>query len=163
MSKIEALLDRIIDGMRIIGAACLVGMTMLTCIDVVGRFFSRPIFGSVEIVGFLATLTIALSLPYTHHMRGHIGVEIIVRLFPARIQTVIEVVTGVLGLFLFSLVTWRMFVYAGTMRASGEVSMNLQFPEYTIIYAASFCFLVFTLEILRDIIGNLRSVLRGDL
>ena len=33
---------------------------------VVGRYLGHPIFGSVEIVGFLATLTAALALPYRH-------------------------------------------------------------------------------------------------
>jgi len=47
----------------------------LTFVDVVGRKFGHPIFGSVEIVGFLAIITIAAALPYTHKIDGHVGVE----------------------------------------------------------------------------------------
>ena len=58
----------ILEKMKIIGAACLVGMTLLTCADVVGRAFGYPIFGSVEIVGFMATLAVVMAMPYTHHV-----------------------------------------------------------------------------------------------
>ena len=150
--------DRILEAMKIVGAACLVGMTFLTCADVVGRIFGHPIFGSVEIVGFMATLAVVMALPYTHKVQGHIGVEILVRLFSEKTQTIIEICTGILSLALFAIVTWRMWIYGGTMKASGEVSMNLELPEHYVIYVASFCLLVFTLIILQDVLTNIRKL-----
>jgi TRAP-type C4-dicarboxylate transport system permease small subunit len=144
--------------MKIVGAACLVGMMLLTCADVVGRFFGHPIFGSVEIVGFMATLAVAMALPYTHKVEGHIGVEILVRLFSEKTQTKIEICTGILSLVLFAVVTWRMWVYGVTMKESGEVSMNLELPQHYIIYVAAICLLVFALVILQDILTNIRKL-----
>jgi TRAP-type C4-dicarboxylate transport system permease small subunit len=144
--------------MKIIGAACLVGMTFLTCADVVGRAFGHPIFGSVEIVGFMATLAVVMAMPYTHQVQGHIGVEILVRLFSKKTQTIIDICTGIVSLILFAIITWRMSVYARTMQESGEVSMNLELPEHFIIYATAICLLVFTLIILKDIIENIRKL-----
>ena len=149
------LIDRILEIMKIVGAACLVGMTFLTCADVVGRIFGHPIFGSVEIVGFMATLAVIMALPYTHKVQGHIGVEIFVRLLSEKTQTIIEICTGILSLVLFAIVSWRMWIYAVTMKESGEVSMNLELPEHYVIYIAAFCLLVFTLIILQDILTNI--------
>lgn len=146
--------------LKILGAACLVGMTFLTCVDVVGRYLGHPVFGSVELVGFMATLAAALALPYTHEMRGHIGVEILVTHFSDRTQAVIELITNTVALVFFGVVTWRMVIYGRTMQASGEVSMSLEFPEYLIIYITAFCFLFFSLAILEDIVGAVR-LLRG--
>jgi TRAP-type C4-dicarboxylate transport system permease small subunit len=109
----------------------------------------------VELVGFMATLSVALALPYTHQVKGHIGVEILVRLFSEKTQTVIELCTSFLSLGLFALITWRMAVYAQTMQKSGEVSMNLELPEHVIIYITSFCFLMFFLMIIQDITKNI--------
>lgn len=148
----------VLDKMKIIGAACLVGMMMLTCVDVVGRAFGHPVFGSVEIVGFMAILSVVMAMPYTHQVQGHIGVEIIVRLFSEKTQTIIDIWTGIASLILFAIVTWRMTVYANTMKASGEVSMNLELPEYGIIYMTAFCLLIFTLIILKDIFNNIRKL-----
>lgn len=146
------------DTLRRIGAVCLVGMTALTCADVVGRFFRHPIFGSVEIVGFMATLAVAMAMPYTHKEKGHIGVEILVRVFSRRTQMLIDIATGSLSLALFAVVTWRMGVYAYTMKESGEVSMNLELPEYVIIFVVAFCFVIFTLIILQDIVQDFREL-----
>lgn len=162
MNTLLQKLDQLTAFLKVLGAICLVGMMALTCADVVGRYFDRPIFGSVEIVGFLATLTVALALPFTHQEKGHIGVEILVRLFSSKTQAVIELITSMASLALFAIVTWRMALYARTMRESGEVSMNLQFPEAVIIYITAFCFLIFTLMILQDIIQSIRLLRKGS-
>lgn len=158
MQRFWNMFQWVVDGLKTVGMACLVGMTFLTCVDVVGRFFGHPVFGSVEIVGFMATLAVASGLVYTHQMKGHIGVEILVRLFPRRVQTGIELGTNVLSLALFGLIAWRMADYAATKRASGEVSMSLEFPEFLIIYAVAFCFLVFFLQMVRDIVQNISAL-----
>ena len=147
-----------LDKMKIIGAGCLVGMMLLTCADVVGRALGHPIFGSVEIVGYMATLAVVMAMPYTHQVQGHIGVEILVRLLSEKTQTIVDICTGIISLILFAVVTWRMTVYANTMEKSGEVSMNLEFPEHVIIYLTAFCLVVFTLIILKDIIINIRNL-----
>ncbi len=151
MNRIWKSIQWVVDRLTQIGMACLLGMTFLTCIDVVGRFFGHPIFGSVEMVGFMATLAVAMALPYTHQVKGHIGVEILVRMLTDRTQAIIELCTSILSVILFGLVTWRIAVYGTTMQKSGEVSMSLEFPEYIIIYIVSFCFLIFFLLIFRDI------------
>lgn len=157
MNTFWKIIDWVSDKLKILGAICLAGMAFLTCVDVVGRFFRHPIFGSVEIVGFMATLAVAMALPYTDKIKAHVGVEIIVRMFSERTQTIIDICTKILSLGLFGLVTWRMMVYAYTMQESGEVSVILGFPEYVVIYLTSFCFLIFTLNIIQDVIRDINN------
>jgi len=151
-------LQRASDGLRVVGLACLVGMMLLTCVDVIGRKFGHPVFGSVELVGFMATLAVAFALPYTHQVRAHIGVEVFVQVLSARTQTIIELCTHIVSLVLFAIVTWQMFLYANTIRDSGTVSMSLELPEHLVIYAVSVCFLIFSLVIVRDIVTNVQSL-----
>jgi TRAP-type C4-dicarboxylate transport system permease small subunit len=158
MSAFWRAIEWIMYRLRTIGAACLVGMMGLTCADVVGRFFGHPVFGSVELVSFMATLSVAMALPYTHKVGGHVGVELSVRLVSERKQAVIGICTGILSLALFSIVTWRMATYARTMQLSGEVSMNLELPQHYIIYVTGFCFFIFTLIILEELIHNFRKL-----
>lgn len=152
----------IMEKLKVAGAACLVGMTFLTCADVVGRFFKHPIFGSVEIVGYMATLAVAMALPYTHSEKGHIGVEILFRTFSPRWQRIVDLCTSLLSLGLFALITWRMCVYAMDLQESGEVSMNLEFPEYLIVYIVGFCFLIFVLIIVQDILAGFKQAKEGE-
>lgn len=152
-------LKRLRSVLKIIGAVSLVGMMVLTCADVVGRYLGHPIFGSVEIVGYLAVMTAIMSLAYTHKEKGHIGVEILVRNFSKHTQDGIEIFTHVIGAVLSGVITWRMFLYAGTIRRSGEVSMNLELPEHIIIYVASFCFFVLLLTMIEEIVAATKRLM----
>ncbi|THB80231.1 MAG: TRAP transporter small permease [Desulfobacteraceae bacterium] len=151
-------LDKFSDILKIIGAISLSGMMFLTVVDVIGRYFRHPIFGSVEIVGFLATIVIATALPYTHKMDGHVGVEILVRLLSKKTQLWIRICTQLLSLILFVLITWQMFLYAHDIHKTGEVSMNLEFPIYYIVYLLAFGLLAFTATIIESIILNLKQL-----
>ena len=157
MTVFRKIIDWVEGKLKIIGALCLVCMTLLTCTDVIGRFFRHPILGSMEIVGFMATIAIAMALPYTHKIGSHVGVEILVRQFSEKTQSIIDIVTRVLSIFLFAIVTWQMALYALSMQRSGEVSMNLEFPIYVIIYITSFCLLILTLAILQETFDRIKK------
>ena len=152
MKAIWQYFDRLEQKMRILGATCLIGMVALTCCDVIGRIFGYPIFGSEEIVSFLLTMVIALSLPYAHMEKIHVGVEIVFRLLPSKAQLMLKIFTDTLSLLLMMTITVMMFSYWADSRESGEVSMNLEFPEYTVIFALAACFFVLNLFILRDLV-----------
>ncbi|MBU0970951.1 MAG: TRAP transporter small permease [Proteobacteria bacterium] len=158
MKMIFTMLDRFSGFLKLIGAIALTCMMMLTVVDVIGRFFRHPIFGSVELVGFLATILVASALPYTYKVDGHVGVEILVRLFSKKIQLWIDIFTRSLSLVLFGLITWQMFLYAKDIRHTGEVSMNLEFPIYYIVYLLAFGMLIFSVTILETIVGNIKQL-----
>jgi len=158
MKSIWMMIDHIMEKMKVFGALCLVGMALLTCVDVVGRFFRHPILGSVELVGFMATLAVVMALPSTDKNEGHVGVEIIFRMLSEKTQTVIEICTRLLGLCLMTVLAWQMALYARTMQRSGEVSISLELPEYVIIYATSFCCLILCLTILKDLVINFKKL-----
>lgn len=151
------LLDRLNALLKIIGAIALTAMMLLTVADVVGRFFKAPIFGSVELVGFMAVIVMAAALPYTYKMDGHVGVEILVRLLPEKARLAIELVTRTLTLLLFATIAWQMFVYAADLKSAGEVSMNLEFPVHTIVYVLAGTLGIFSLTIAQGIVDTVKQ------
>jgi TRAP-type C4-dicarboxylate transport system permease small subunit len=158
MSIFSKALDKFSGLLKVIGASALTVMMLLTVVDVVGRFFKHPIFGSVELVGFLATIVIATALPYTYKVDGHVGVEILVRLLSKKTQLIIDISTRTISLALFCLVTWQMFLYAEDIYKTGEVSMNLEFPIYYIIYLLAFGLLIFSITIIETILRNIQQL-----
>ncbi len=151
-------LDNISSILKLLGAAALVGMMLLTVADVVGRFFKYPIFGSVEVVGFLAAILVAAALPYTYKKDGHVGVEILLRLLPKKHQLKINILTRLLSLTLFCLITWQMFLYAGDIHETGEVSMNLEFPIYYIVYLLAVGLMIFSATILSAVFCDIKQL-----
>ena len=154
MRALFALLGRLNRAMLAIGAVCLAAMAVLTGADVLSRgVANRPIFGTEELVSFLAVLVVAFALPAAHSERSHIGVELFMRFFPRQVRRIMRLITDLAALGLYGVVTWRMVDYGLAQRASGEVSMNLELPEYWIVFILAFGFLVFTLTILKDLLA----------
>lgn len=156
-----SVIDRLVVLLKRLGGAALVGMMILTCIDVVTRYFGYPIFGMVEIVSFLATILLACAMPLTHVEKGHVGVDLLVRRLPTRSQTVIDAITSLLGAVLFGIVSWQMFLYGGTIKRSGEVSMSLEFPTYVFVYVVAVAFAALSLVILVEFLENTRKAVRS--
>lgn len=154
--------DRLVEALRGLGGIALVGMMMLTCFDVVFRAFGKPIFGAVEIVSFLATILLACAMPQTHQENGHVGVDLLVRKLSPKTQSIVDSVTNVTSALLFGLVCWRMFRYAGTMKASGEVSMTLEFPAYILVYVVAVAFGVLALVIATGAVYKIKEAVSHE-
>ncbi len=111
----------------------------------------------MELVGFLATIVVAAALPYTYKMDGHVGWKS----WSGCCQKDSgrnRYFTRTLTLILFILITWQMFLYAEDIYQTGEVSMNLEFPIYYIVYLLSFGLLVFTITILEAIVQDITKL-----
>ncbi|MEA3470842.1 MAG: TRAP transporter small permease [Thermodesulfobacteriota bacterium] len=120
-----------------VAAGALVIMMVLTCTDVVLRFFRHPIPGTYEIVGLLGTAVISFSLAYTTAKKGHIAVEFIVSRFTGKTQNIIDSVNNFLSLILFAVITWQSALYALDLRESGEVSLTVQIPIHPFVFGIS--------------------------
>ncbi len=151
IQSFEKVLLFLSDKLKIVGAAALFGMALLTGADVIGRLFKYPIFGSIELVSFMGVLAVAMALPVTQLTKGHIGVELFVDKLPRKGRLFFELCTETVSLVLFIVITWRMFLFSIKLRASGEVSMNLHLPEYAIVFLLACCCLVLCLVIVSSI------------
>ncbi len=161
METLRKLSDFLIKLLRIIGGVCLVGMMGLTCLDVLLRKMGHPIFGSLDIVGFMALIVLAGAMPYTHQQKGHVGVSLLVQRLSPRKQAIVDAVTSLVSLVLFALVSWQMWLYAKELYIKGDVSMAIQWPKYPFIYIVSVCFAVLCLTILVDFLQLVRKAVKG--
>jgi TRAP-type C4-dicarboxylate transport system permease small subunit len=139
------------------GTAIIV-MMVLTCGDVILRFFRRPIPGTYELVCFLGAVAVAFAMAHTTVQKGHVAVSLLVRLFPARIQGLIESITSTFGFIFFALVAWQSVLYGNDLYASGEVSLTLQLPFYPFVYGIGFSAAAVCLVLLTDLFKNLMKV-----
>ena len=151
----QKIVDRLVDVLKRLGGVALVGMMVLTCVDVVFRALGKPIFGAVELVSFMATILLACAMPQTHVENGHVGVDLFVRRLHPRTQRRVDTATGLVTSALFAVVAWQMFLYAGTLKRSGEVSMSLEFPNYVFVYLVAVAFGVLTLVVLAGVLRKM--------
>ena len=72
-----------------VAGTAIVAMMLLTCADVVLRYFRRPIPGTYELVCFLGAVAVSFAMAHTSIEKGHVSVSFIVSLFPSRLQILV--------------------------------------------------------------------------
>ncbi len=159
MINLSKVVEKFNSLMKRVGGTALTGMMLVTCVDVIFRYFDRPIFGAVEVVSFLATLVLACAMPSTHFEKGHVGVDLIVRRLKPAHQALVDTFTSGISTVLFGLVSWQMFLYAQEIRRTGEVSMSLQFPTYFIVFLVALAFLGLTAVIFVGFLNHLKKAI----
>lgn len=146
LDRYVALLTRVLFGLAGVG---LVGMLLLIVADIIGiKILSRPVPGGIEIVSFLAVVTIGGAVAYTQVVHGHVAVDFIVEKFPRRARLVIDMVMIFFSICLLALLSYYSFKYAGRLRDTGEVSMTQKIPFYPFVYGMAVCFVVTLLALI---------------
>ncbi|MDD9910040.1 MAG: TRAP transporter small permease [Ahrensia sp.] len=121
----------------------LLALVVLTCIDVIGRYFFRsPLVGAVELVQICMGLMIFLVFPLMFLRNDHINVDLIPQLGRGKLGWFVTV------LFLFVTVGValalgdRVYDYALRAWDDGDITEYLRIPRYPVvglITAAIFC------------------------
>ncbi len=127
IGKAQAWIERL---SATIAAAIILAMMLLTTADVVGRYvFNNPVIGTVEVSEFMLLGIVFLSVGYVQAVRGHIAVEVITSWLPRRTQIGLEIFGHILGLFLYSIITWKTGVQAYNAWSIGDFSAGvIEFP-----------------------------------
>lgn len=150
-SKIERILDILVLWLRRVAGILLVAMMILSCLDVLGNVFGRPILGTIELVELMAALLLAFALPAAHVNKAHIGIDLVHSKMSARIRRINDMaVNGITAIF-FGLVSWQCVLYASEMRQTGEVSTTLKLPLDFILEAMALSCLILCLTMLREV------------
>ena len=117
-----------------VAAAALIFIMLLTCADVVMRFFGSPIPGTYELVGYFGSVIISFGMAHTSIERGHIAVNLLVDRLPPRAQTIIEGVGNIAAAVLFGILAWQCQVYARDILETGEISPTLGMPTWPFVF-----------------------------
>ena len=141
-----------------IAGIAIFAMMCLTCADVFLRLFRRPITGTYEIVSFLGVIAVSFAMAHTSVEKGHVAVDLLVQLFPKKVQGMIESIVSILGIILFGLIAWQSVVYGLDSQKAREVSSTLQFPLYPIIYGVALGAVAVCVVLMVDLADALKKV-----
>jgi len=158
MNTLERLAQNLARNLYWVAGTAIIIMMMLTCADVVLRFFRRPIPGTYELVCFLGAVAVAFAMAHTTIEKGHVSVSFVVELFPQKIQDIIACLTTSFGLCLFVFVAWQSMVYANDLRLSNEVSLTLELPFYPFVVGIGLSAAIVCLILLCDLMNHLMKI-----
>jgi TRAP-type C4-dicarboxylate transport system permease small subunit len=144
------------------GAVCLAAMTLLTFVDVVGRFIRKPILGGTEMTAILMGALVFFTFGHTTVKRGHLRADFIFSRLPAQVRAVLDIVTHTLAVALAMLISWQLFVIAGRYRESGQFTQSLGWVIWPDAYVMAFASLFLVTSLVLQVAANIRMLVSGE-
>lgn len=92
-----------------IGALGLFVEVVVIMIDVVGRFFGNPLYGSQDIVTMGMTILVFGGMAMCDRNGGHIAVDLLEPWFPAALNRIIDIVSALLGAVIFVFIAYAIY------------------------------------------------------
>jgi len=136
----------------------LIPMMLLTAGDVIGRvIWARPIPGAVELSSYMLAVFILMGIAYTYQVKGHVRVSMLVSRLPEQAQSILDIITILLSLFIISILAWQGWVVGIEERT---VSDMLRIPQLPFRLLVSIAALFLCLELLIDLTVSVEKLIR---
>jgi TRAP-type transport system small permease protein len=119
-------------------AAVLFAMMVLTCTDVIGRyFFNQPLYGAFEITEMLLAALIFAGLPLVTIRNDHVTVDVLDPVTPDWLLRAQHVAACAVAFVSTTYLTWRLWIRAVNLDNAGETTAQLKFKLAYLTYAMS--------------------------
>lgn len=127
-----------------VGAALILFcLILITCVDVVGRyFFSSPLRGAFEVTELLLAALVFMALPLTTERKEHIEVDLLNIVLKGSVRRYLSAFAGLFSAALLATFAWRLAVHASSAAHDGAVTNALGIPLAPFGYLAAFSCLV---------------------
>jgi TRAP-type C4-dicarboxylate transport system permease small subunit len=137
----------------------LLGILALMSAEVFSRYlFNRPILGTVEISSYLLVIFCFTGIAFTQSQHGHINIELLTLKLPARLQRILRVVTLILSLTVFAVITWQMVIAFWKSWEMQEVRWGaLPLPVWPVKLVIAFGSFTLCLQFLLNIVDEIRN------
>ncbi|MFT4727311.1 MAG: TRAP-type C4-dicarboxylate transport system permease small subunit [Granulosicoccus sp.] len=117
-----------------IAAAILLALVLLTCADVIGRYFlTMPVTGAVELVRICMAGIIFFSMPLMFFRNDHIIVDLIGFFRNGYIGWIIGLILLVISFLIAIKLGDRVYDYATRALEDGDVTEYLEIPRYIVV------------------------------
>ena len=146
--------------LNILSGVALVIMMGLVFVNVVLRAVWKPILGTYEFTGFLASITITFALAHCASKKGHIAITIFADQLPPRLQAILNSFVAILGTALYAVISWQCVKYAINLYKIGEVSPATATPFYPFVFAVAFGLLMLALALLNDVLKSIGKIFK---
>lgn len=139
MKTINSIVGNVSGVMYVIAGIALSGMVALTVADVILRMFKMPIVGTYEIVGLLGAIMVGFAIPQTSRAKGHVAMDFLEGKLPAAVDRGFQIITRLLGIALFFIIGWQLWLLGDDYLRIGEVTLTVHLPQYPVCYGMSIC------------------------
>ncbi|NKB51314.1 MAG: TRAP transporter small permease subunit [Rhizobiaceae bacterium] len=143
LTKAERLVDSASLFSANLAAIILLVLVVLTCIDVIGRyFFNSPLVGAVELVQICMGMIVFFSFPIMFLRNDHVVVDLVPQFGRGRLGWAVAIIFLLITVYVAVTLGDRVMDYASRAMEDGDITEYLAIPRYPVvglITAAIFC------------------------
>ena len=125
-----------------VAAVDLTIMTLVTVVDVIGRYmFNSPLVGADELTAFALGILVFVSLPLLVARNGLIRVDVLFQVVPRSVGRILNGIASAVSGVTFLFIAWRLFLKAQSLASYGDATMFLHIQTAPLAYVMSaMCF-----------------------
>jgi TRAP-type C4-dicarboxylate transport system permease small subunit len=132
------LFDRLlVPTLSYLAATVLFCLMLVTCVDVLGRYFNYPLFGGFELTEMLLATLIFAGLPLVTLRNDHVTVDLLDAVTPDWLLRIQHVVACAVGMAFTGFLSWRLWLRGDHMAAAGETTAQLKIQLAWLTYSMS--------------------------
>ena len=126
----------VVPALGYVAAALMFCLMLLTCVDVVGRyFFNKPVTGGFELTEMLLASLIFAGLPLVTLRGDHITVDLFDPVTPDWLFRIQHALASLIGAACTGYLAWCLWLRALALDRAGETTSQLQFKIAWLAYA----------------------------
>lgn len=137
MPTVRLLADRLIGLSALLGALGLLVEMLVILVDVIGRAFGAPLFGSQDIVTMTMVIVVFGGMAICDRLGGHISVDVFESRFSPRLNRAIDVVSALVGAAIFAAMAWAVLESAQISQMLNLATNLLNLPKAWFQWALS--------------------------
>ncbi len=139
-----------------VGVCVITAMMILTCADVVLRYFGYPIRGAYDITRVLGSVIFALPIAYSYIKGYQVAVDSIFRRTPRIVRLIVDSLICLFSMTITSMIAWRAIYLGHDLYIKERVTDTIPIPLWPFVYIMVLGFLVYCLVILAQHVKTFR-------
>lgn len=135
-------------------------MSILMVVDLASRLIlNSPLSGMIELQTFMLVFMAFFSIAYTMLKNQHVAVDLITNILPDQVNSILQSIFGIWGIFLFGSMSWLSASRAIEALVKDEYSDIIQMPYWLLYGVAAVGTLLLAFVLLASLFAHLSGLL----
>jgi TRAP-type C4-dicarboxylate transport system permease small subunit len=140
-----------------IGVVVISAMMVLTCTDVVLRYFGYPIRGAYDITRVLGNVIFSLPIAYSYMKGYQVSVDSVFRRTPRIVSAMVDSLICLFSMAITLMISWRAIYLGYDLYVQGRVTDTIPIPLWPFISIMVLGFFVYGLVLLAGHLKKMKS------
>jgi TRAP-type C4-dicarboxylate transport system permease small subunit len=139
-----------------VGVCVITAMMILTCADVVLRYFGYPIRGAYDITRVLGSVIFSLPIAYSYLKGYQVSVDSVFRRTPRIVRAIVDSAVCLFSIAITVMIAWRAIYLGYDLYVRERVTDTIPIPLWPFICIMVLGFFVYSLVLLANHVKTLR-------